>query len=235
MQRRVGPNRIGQLNIIRFYHTSSIKNNNNNKYPFAIKYYNIDINKLKILSDNKNKAGVYLWIHLDSGKKYVGSAFDISIRLSNYLNLNYLKNNNSMYIYKALLYHGYSAFSLSILEYINVSELLKKEARKLITKREQYYIDNFNPEYNLNPNANSRLGSKHSVDTIIKMSKENNHFYGKTHTTETKTSISKTLSGRTLSIETKTKISLAHKGKSISVSILAKLSKKCLYIIKIIK
>jgi hypothetical protein len=96
MQRRIGPNKVGQKinnfirfhQISRFYHGSSINNNNNNnnKHPIAIVYYNVDINKSIILSDNKGRAAVYLWVHLESGKKYVGSAFDLSIRLSNYFN-----------------------------------------------------------------------------------------------------------------------------------------------------
>jgi hypothetical protein len=34
--------------------------------------------------------------------------------------------------------------------------------------REQYYIDNINPEYNILKIAGSRLGSKHSVETLLK-------------------------------------------------------------------
>ena len=46
-----------------------------------------------------------------------------------------------MYICKALLYYRYSAFTLSILEYIDISNLSKEETRKLILSREQFYID----------------------------------------------------------------------------------------------
>ncbi len=43
-----------------------------------------------------------------------------------------------MHIYNALVYYGYLAFSLTILEYINISNLSKKEAYKLILEREQF-------------------------------------------------------------------------------------------------
>ena len=46
-----------------------------------------------------------------------------------------------MYIYNALRNHGYSVFSLSTLEYIDISNLSKEDARKLILEREQYYLD----------------------------------------------------------------------------------------------
>jgi group I intron endonuclease len=85
-----------------------------------------------------------------------------------------------MYIYRALLHHGYSKFSLSILEYIDISGLSKSEARKLILEREQFYIDNLSPEYNINPKAGSRLGSTHSAvtkkkDATIQISNSKNY------------------------------------------------------------
>jgi hypothetical protein len=45
------------------------------------------------------------------------------------------------YISKALIFHSYSEFFLTILEYIDISNLSKEEARKLILLREQHYID----------------------------------------------------------------------------------------------
>jgi group I intron endonuclease len=62
------------------------------------------------------------------------------------------------------------------------------EPDKLIL-REQFYIDALKPEYNINPIAGSRLGSKHSEESIAKMSEscrgENNNFFGKRHSEET--------------------------------------------------
>jgi group I intron endonuclease len=41
----------------------------------------------------------------------------------------------------------------------------------LILEQEQYYIDIFSPEYNINPIAGSRLGSKHTEKTKNNMKK----------------------------------------------------------------
>lgn len=53
----------------------------------------------------------------------------------------YLESFKSMYIYKALLHHGYGAFYLRILEYINILDLDKEKVKNLILEREQFYID----------------------------------------------------------------------------------------------
>lgn len=89
-------------------------------------YPNASIAKLEILSSNKEKAIIYLWTHRESGSKYIGSAFDLTKRLNSYYSISGLKQTNS-YIYRALLCHTHSAFSLFILEYINVSNLTKKK------------------------------------------------------------------------------------------------------------
>lgn len=59
-----------------------------------------------------------------------------------------------------MLKYGYSGFKLEILEYCASVDLLK---------REQYYLDLFNPEYNLLKVAGSRLGSKYTEATKDKM------------------------------------------------------------------
>jgi group I intron endonuclease len=93
----------------------------------------------------------------------------LSKRLKNYFNPSYLKKNNN-YIARALLLHKYPAFSLIILEYIDITNLSKEDTLQLILEREQHYLDTLNPNYNLNPTAGSRLGSKHSAETRAKMS-----------------------------------------------------------------
>ena len=54
-----------------------------------------------------------------------------------------------MAIYKALLKHGYAEFRLEILEYCSADKLLL---------REQFYFDNYTPEYNILKLAGSPLG-----------------------------------------------------------------------------
>ena len=63
------------------------------------KYNNADTCKAQILSDNKNKSGIYMWENLTNGKSYIGSAMDLYNRLSFYYSCkameNYLKNSQS--------------------------------------------------------------------------------------------------------------------------------------------
>jgi len=107
------------------------------------------------LSENQNKSGIYLWTNLIDGKQYVGSRF------LQYFNINHLIQNNFMYIYRPLLKHGYSNFSLSIIEYCSIKE---------IYKREDYYLNLLDPEYNILQKAGSSLGYKHSEEARKKMS-----------------------------------------------------------------
>jgi len=118
-------------------------------YEPVIIYSNADTDKSQILTDNKGKTGIYLWIHKESNKKYVGSALDLSKRLSYYYSPLALKRADN-YISRAIICHTHSAFSLTILEYINISGKSVDEARKLILSREQYYIDSLSPEYTFN-------------------------------------------------------------------------------------
>jgi group I intron endonuclease len=206
---------------------------------------NADTMKQDIIKDNNKKAGIYLWTHKESGKRYVGSASNLKTRLSLYFNLNYLERNKTMHICNALKEHGYSTFSLSIIEYINITDLSLGEAKILILEREQFYIDSMKPEYNILPTAGSRLGSFHLAETLAKMSESHkgkvlsaetkalmseaksgkNHFnFGKTISAETKALLSKALSGdnhrmfgKLHSAETVAKISAARGGGIIFV------------------
>src|ERR1700748_811661 len=169
-----------------------MKNNTNDSYknnctettmhidPF-ISYDNADILKTEILKVNKEKTSIYRWTHIESGKSYIGSAIDLSKRLKNYYNLSYLeketKKSNSM-IYKALIKYGYSSLKLDILEYCTSSVLIF---------REQYYLDNLNPDYNILKTAGSIKGFKHSEASIelMRLSK-----LGRSRTKEAKLKIS---------------------------------------------
>ncbi len=150
---------------------------------------------------------------------YIGSAINLSRRLHNYfslssLNKELLKGNSK--INSALLKYGYSNFTLDILEYCEPNMLII---------REQYYIDLLKPEYNILKVAGSRLGFKHSEVTIKKMSGMNNHFFGKTHSYETRKMIGESLRGiirvnskpKIIGSETKLKLSLRSHGVPIKV------------------
>jgi group I intron endonuclease len=80
-----------------------------------------------------------------------------------------------MYICRALFKHGYSNFSLEILEYCEPEKCLE---------REDYYLKQLNPEYNTAKKSGAPMsGRTHSEETKIIMSEakkgENNPNYGK--------------------------------------------------------
>jgi hypothetical protein len=141
-----------------------MNNNNNTNIIPILSYYNANILKEKILETNKRKCGIYRWINLITGKCYIGSSTSLSCRFSKYYSLNYLRTSlkkTSSIIYSSLLKYGYSNFSLDILEYCEPNLLLK---------REQYYIDILNPEYNILRIAGSCFGRKHSLKTRERIS-----------------------------------------------------------------
>lgn len=181
----------------------------------------MDTQKLDIFLENKDKAGIYCFKNVKNGKRYVGSSVNLRRRFMQYYNVGTLARQSYMYICVALAKHGYSNFSLEILEYCDRSVLLA---------REKYYLDTLNPEYNLStePSA-SFLGRNHTDGTKAKLSAlfkgksyperagENNSFYGKTHSEETRNRISEAKKGVSLpkfSGEHKSKIAAAMVGKN---------------------
>ena len=77
----------------------------------ALVYNNPDQNKGVVTKENRNKSGVYYWIHIEIDIRYVGSSVNSGKILSVYYNNNHLSSNN-MIICKALLKYGYFAFIL---------------------------------------------------------------------------------------------------------------------------
>ena len=106
-----------------------------------------------------------------------------------------------MIINRSLVSHGYSNFTLKILEYCDSAILLE---------RENYYFKLIVPEYNIAKDARSpMLGKNHSEEAKAKMS-----FFkkGQIHSEEAKAKISAGNKGKTYSNETICKISASKKG-----------------------
>jgi group I intron endonuclease len=195
------------LNQLKFFSSASSKSSRFSGLNIPVKSYpNSDLQKQNILIDNKDKAGIYQWTNLLNGKSYIGSAVNLSNRLYRYYSAKCLVKDN-MTINKALLKYGYSNFSMEILEYCNVDELLK---------REQYYFDLLNPEYNILKKAGNSLGLKHSEETREKMSLnkmgDKNPMFGKFFSEETIGKMSEAKRGKTHSEETMAKLSEVKKG-----------------------
>ena len=196
------------------------------------KYEDAFTMKKDILKENEGKSGIYMLTNKITKDTYIGQSTDLKKRFTNYFNISYLKSKNNLIISRALIKYGYSNFSVSILEYCNKTDLLK---------REQYYFDKLNPQYNILKIAGSSLSYKHSEETRLKISKklkgiyvkeksalygrylteetkkimslkkigENNNMYDKVHTEKTKELIRLKALGRKHSEETKLKMSAA--------------------------
>lgn len=105
----------------------------------------------------KGKCGVYMFINLENGKRYIGSSVDIYNRLHEHVYN--LKNNcaHNKHFQNAWNKYGEKSFSYCILEYCD---------KKFQFEREQYYIDCISPEYNLTLNVIANFG--HNVDDKTK-------------------------------------------------------------------
>jgi group I intron endonuclease len=174
------------------------------KSSYVKLYPNGESELFNIMSDNKNLAGIYYWYNNINGKQYVGSADNLSKRLSSYYYLSRLLNIDNL-INRAILKYGHFHFSLVILEVLGPTDKVSNDDLLL---REQYYIDLYDTMmpngYNMRPADRTR---------------------GFNHSDVTKELISSFQSGRTLSEETKAKISTSLKGRIFTDDHRLKISK----------
>lgn len=156
-------------------------------------------------------SGIYKIVNTANGKIYVGSSIDIKNRWAQHkFSLNKNKHANPI-LQNAWNKYGKDVFQFSILELVDPLSL---------TKREQWYIDELNPEYNIVTVVESpMLGRTFSDETKRKMSEsrtgKGNSFFGKKHSEETKKKLSEWRLGRKFSphsSETKRKMSDSAKG-----------------------
>jgi group I intron endonuclease len=199
-----------------------------------IVYNDVDSLKKIILEENKGKSGIYMFTNKVTKDFYIGQSKNLYNRFLNYFNPSYLKRLNNSIIGRSLIKHGYSSFSLTILEYCNKSDL---------TLREQYYFYKLNPVYNILKKAGAYVDIfTHSEETKNKISKtmkgvrtgekaywfgrsmsevtkklmslkrtgELNPLYGKAHTKQTKELIRQKALNRKVSEETKLLMSAKH-------------------------
>jgi group I intron endonuclease len=166
-----------------------------------IKTYNsLNIDRVQLLKENKDKSGVYCLINKINNHTYIGSSINLSSRMRNYLNNTFLKSkqNINMPIVNALLKYDQSNFMLLIMEYVEPENL---------TIKETFYITYLIPYYNVLKQGYSSLGYKHTEEIKELLSElaknrvhsdktkaliakaltgENNPFYNKSHSIESK-------------------------------------------------
>ena len=189
----------------------------------VVTYPDAFLNKSVILKNSNNKAGIYRWVNKVNGNTYIGSSVNLTTRFRKYYSFRNISSElvkGKSMIYSAILKYGYLNFQLEILEYCTAENVIS---------REQYYIDLLKPEYNILTTAGSRLGTKHSEESRLKMSQA---AQGRKLTEQTKKLLSlanKGLNnpnfGKTHSKEVRALITLAKIGKSfLSESMKARMS-----------
>lgn len=148
--------------------------------------------KLEIMSKFKKVKGIYLLYNNCTSKFYIGSSNSLSRRLKDYYQTSKLSDNR--YISKSIIKYGQNNFSLFILE----TSICTKDIS--ILDREQYYINLYNPEYNIVINVTEiNIGYKHTNKSkeLISESKkgDKNPFFNKKHTELTKIHLSESKKG----------------------------------------
>lgn len=143
-----------------------------------VKYYNNSHQyRSSIIKENKNRAIIYQWTCLITGKTYVGSANNGATRLNSYWYPSILSCN--LPIYTSIAYYSHANHSLAVLEDIGTTGNVSKT---YILEREQHYLDMLFSDYadlalNLSVTAGSTLGVKHSREFSAKRSAVLNPMY----------------------------------------------------------
>lgn len=116
-------------------------NSNNIIFKYAIKIYNDPLNQRTLIrKDNNGKIGIYSWINKVNGKFYIGKGDSLYIRISDYYQNWYSLYHSNLYIVKAISKYGMKNFSLIILEYSDLENIILCE---------QKWINFLKPEYNI--------------------------------------------------------------------------------------
>lgn len=123
-------------------------------------------------------SGIYKITNLVNGKFYIGSAVNVKNRFSTHVSELNSHTHDNRHLQRAWDKYGKDKFKFELIEEIKEKELL--------LEREQFYIDNFNPDYNICRIAGNTAGRKFTEESKKKISEnhadvsgENNPMYGK--------------------------------------------------------
>lgn len=168
-----------------------------------------------------SKPGIYSIRNKVNNKVYIGSAIDIQRRFGEHLRMLHRNDHENDHLQKSWNKYGEDNFTFNVERICEDVELVKFEQEAIDEYKNEIGWDNM---YNINPNATSCLGRKHTEESLKKMSRqqsgESNGFYGKKHTEESIVKMRESKkgsipwnTGRVHSEETRKKISDALKGK----------------------
>ncbi len=134
--------------------------------------------------------GIYEIRNIKNGRRYIGSAVNVSKRWREHLRQLEQGNHHSRFMQRCWNKNGGESFIFRVIKACKVDDLIAEE---------QKAIDSGRPEYNSAKTAGSMIGHIHSTETRKKMSdsrpKDFSPMTGKSHTAETKLKISKAKSG----------------------------------------
>ena len=150
------------------------------------------------------KPGIYEIVNNVTLKRYIGSTVNLYKRRNQHIGDLQNGKHRSSKLQNAFNKYGYCAFVFNVIELV--------EDKNNLLEREQIWIDTYSScsnGYNVTPAAGSRLGSKVSEESKLKMSKAQT---GKKQSEETKSRKNKALKGMKRSDETKRKMSEARIG-----------------------
>lgn len=116
------------------------------------------------------KSGIYQIKNKVNSKSYIGSSTRLSKRWKRHLTDLKCNVHHSLALQRAFHKYGYNNFEFIILENCEEGKLLE---------REQYYLDNLKPEYNICKIAGNCLGITHSEETKQKQKSSNKAYWDK--------------------------------------------------------
>lgn len=117
----------------------------------------------------KSDGGIYAIVHIETGRRYIGSAVSISSRWSKHKSDLRSGSHCNRKLRGSWAKHGENAFRFEVVELVT-------DRTKLI-EREQFWMDTLNPYYNLVMVAGSCLGMKMSAEARAKISAANKGQY----------------------------------------------------------
>ena len=137
---------------------------------------------------------------------YIGSAVILNRRWNRHLSDLRLNRHSNKILQNHFNKYGEDDLIFSVLLGCNKEDLIKTE---------QYFIDFYNPYFNVLKIAGSTLGhhwklSPESCKKLSERKKGNKNWLGKSHSEETKKRISKIETGKIVSKETREKLSNSH-------------------------